>query len=221
MSVITEILGRIQSTSKIVPNVYQLAKRGTNTILIVEEKLSLIDTGYRSSSPQIIDFIHHLGRSPKELTLIIITHNHIDHVGGLDKLKQLTPAKVAVHKADIGKRGNRPSAKPEDVDIVLEGGEILNPLGGLEIIHTPGHTPGCISLFSPGNKLLFVGDALRKRRKTVIAPSKMISADMIQAMESIKKIVQLDFNSLCFGHGLPMVDNARARVQDLINRNKD
>ncbi|MFC1992104.1 MBL fold metallo-hydrolase [Chloroflexota bacterium] len=221
MSVISEILGRIQSTSEIVPYVYQLAMRGTNTILIVEDKLTLIDTGHRGTTPQIIEFIRYLGRSPEEISLIILTHNHIDHVGGLAKLRQLTPAKVAIHKSDIGSRKSLPSAESEDVDICLEGSEVLEPLGGLEIIHTPGHTPGSISLYSPRNKLLIVGDALRKRRKTVLPPAKMISSDMTQARESIKKMAGLDFNVLCFGHGLPLVDNARARIQELIERSKD
>ena len=242
MSVISQIRRRIQSTGEIIPNVYQLTIRGANVILIVEEELTLIDTGLHGSSPQIIDFIHHLGRSPEEIGLIILTHNHIDHMGGLAELKQLTSAKVAIHKADIGERKNLPSTgsryrvpinqlsstlrsvfsvKLEDVDIQLEGGEVLNPLGGLEVIHTPGHTPGSISLFSQQNKLLIAGDTLRKRRKTLHLPPKMASSDLTQAVESVKRMVQLDFDILCLGHGLPLSDGVHAKMQDLIERNKD
>lgn len=240
MSVISKIRRLIQSTHEIIPNVYQLTNRGVNVILIVEEKLTLIDTGLRGSSPQIINFIHHLGRSPEEISLIIFTHNHVDHMGGLAELKQLTSARVAIHKADISDIENQPSrtgarrkkplsstlrsvfsVKFSDVDIQLEGGEVLEPLGGLEVIHTPGHTPGSISLFSPQNKLLIVGDALRKRRKTLNLPPKMASSDLTQAMDSIKMMAQLDFNILCLGHGLPLSDDAHAKMQDLIERNKD
>lgn len=219
MSIISEIRRLIQSTSEIIPNVHQLTIRGTNVILIVEEKLTLIDTGLRGSSPQITGFIRHLGRSLKEIGLIILTHKHMDHMGGLAELKQLTSAKVAIHKADIS--DSVFSVKSRDVDIPLAGGEVLQPLGGLEVIHTPGHTPGSISLFSQRNKLLIVGDALRKRRKTLYLPPKMVSSDLSQAVESVQRMAQLDFNILCFGHGLPLSDGAHAKVQDLIERSKD
>jgi len=219
MSIISEIRRLIQSTSKIIPNVYQLTIRGTNVILIVEEKLTLIDTGLRGSSPHITGFIRHLGRSPEEISLIILTHKHVDHMGGLAELKQLTSAKVAIHKADIS--DSVFSVKSRDVDMPLAGGEVLQPLGGLEVIHTPGHTPGSISLFSQRNKLLIVGDALRKRRKTLYLPPKMVSSDLSQAVESVQRMAQLDFNILCFGHGLPLSDGAHAKMQDLIERNKN
>ena len=242
MSVISQIRRRIQSTSEITPNAHQLTIRGANVILIVEKELTLIDTGIRGSSPHIIDFIHHLGRSPEEISLIILTHNHIDHMGGLAELKQLTSAKVAIHKADIGERKNPPpadsryrlpldqlsstlrsvfSVKFSDIDIQLEDGEVLKPLGGLEVIHTPGHTQGSISLFSRQNKLLIVGDALRKRRKTLHLPPKMASSDLTQALDSVKRIAQLDFGILCFGHGLPLSDDVHTKLQDLIEKNKD
>ncbi|MFC1954877.1 MBL fold metallo-hydrolase, partial [Chloroflexota bacterium] len=161
MSFISRINLRRQSSNKINPDVYQLANRGTNAILIVEQELTLVDTGHNGYSHQIADFIRQLGRSPEEISLIIITHNHVDHVGGLAEIRKFTSAKIAIHQNDIGERGNNPTVKAEDADIPLKGGEILNPLGGLEIIHTPGHTPGCISLFSPRNKLLIIGDAMR------------------------------------------------------------
>jgi len=212
-------------------------------MLITEEELTLIDTGLPGSSAQIIDFIHSLGRSVEEISLIIITHNHPDHKGGLAELKQLTPAKVAIHKADISDIENQPShtgarrrlpliplssalhsvfsVKFSDVDIQLGGGEVFKPLGGLEVIHTPGHTPGSISLFSPQNKLLIVGDALRKRRKALQLPPKMASTDLTQAMDSVRRMARLDFDILCLGHGLPLSNDVHAKMQDLIERNKD
>ncbi len=210
----------MQSSNEISPNVYQMANRGANVILIAEQELTIIDTGHAGSSPQIVDFIRQLGRSPEEISLIILTHNHIDHVGGLAELKQLTSARVAIHKSAIGERGNRPSVRTEDADIQLEGGEVLKPLGGLEIVHTPGHTPGCISLFSPRNKLLITGDAMLKGRRSLHLPVRLPNSDMAQALESIKKMARLDFDVLCFGHGLPLHNDARARIEDLIERKK-
>jgi len=78
-------------TQEIIPNVYQLSIRAVNVIVIAEERLTLVDTGLYGSSAQIVDFISHLGRSVEEIGLIIITHNHFDHIGGLAELKEPVP----------------------------------------------------------------------------------------------------------------------------------
>lgn len=228
---------------EIVPHVYQLSIGAANIILIAEEELTLIDTGLPGSSARIIDSIHRLGRSVEEISLIILTHNHFDHAGGLADLRKLTKAKVAAHKADINDtEGQLPypglirrllrippfSAlrsvfllNPSEVDIQLAGGEVLKPLGGLEVVHTPGHTPGSISLFSPQNKLLIVGDALNGRRGTLRLPPKMASTDLTQAIGSVKRIARLDVDVLCFGHGRPLTGDVHAKMQELIGKIKD
>ncbi len=226
---------------QVIPGVYQITLRCVNIILIVEEKLTLIDTGFRGSASRIADYISHLGRSVGEVGLIIITHNHLDHVGGLPVLRKMTPeARVAVHRDDLSEDESglpypgylrrlmkvplvslfRPLvyARPGDVDLQLVGGEVLPPLGGLEVIHTPGHTPGSISLFSPERKLLIVGDMLNNRHRDIIPPSKSISSDLPQAIGSIKRLAKLDFDTLCCGHGRPIVGGASARVRYWIER---
>jgi len=233
----------LKSVLEVTPQVYQLTIGGVNIMLIAEEELTLIDTGLPGSSAQIIDSIHRLGRSVEEISLIILTHNHFDHAGGLADLRKLTKAKVAAHKADINDtEGQLPypglirrllrippfSAlrsvfllNPSEVDIQLAGGEVLKPLGGLEVVHTPGHTPGSISLFSSQNKLLIVGDALNGRRGTLRLPPKMASTDLTQAMESVKRMARLDFDVLCFGHGRPLTGDVHAKMQELIGKIKD
>jgi glyoxylase-like metal-dependent hydrolase (beta-lactamase superfamily II) len=227
---------------EVIPQVYQITSKYTNVILIAEEELTLIDTGVRGSSSNIIKFVRSLGRSVEEITLIILTHNHLDHIGGLAELKKFTTAKVAIHKDDISGGGNNSpssdfgvvrkllhvpplsSLRPfvcissNEVDIQLEGGEILSPLGGLKVIHTPGHTLGSISLFSPQRKLLIVGDTLRTWHGDIRLPPKLVSADLIQAIDSVKRIAQLDFDIICFGHGKPLIKGALAKVGDLIKR---
>jgi glyoxylase-like metal-dependent hydrolase (beta-lactamase superfamily II) len=242
------VLSRIRtisgkSTLQITPQVYQLYIRATSTILIIEEELTIIDTGLPGSSTRIINFINSLGRSIEEVSLIIITHNHIDHAGGLAELRKLTRAKVAAHKADLHDAEAQmpypkfirrllrvPSLntfhsgfllKPEDVDIHLEGGEVLKPLGGLEVIHTPGHTPGSISLFSPKNKLLIVSDALTRQNRKPGLPHKSVSSDFPQAINSIKEMANLDIDILCFGHGQPLIGDVSTKMRELIEQIKD
>ena len=108
--------------------------------------------------------------------------------------------------------------EPGDVDIQLEGGEILKPLGGLRVVPTPGHTPGSICLYAPERKLLFVGDALQRRRKKLRLPAKMVSTDLVAAIASVKKMAELDLEIICFGHGRPLFEGVHGRLTALIER---
>ena len=88
-------------TMQVIPGVYQLTFRHANVFLIVEDSLTLIDTGFPGHVKGIIDLIRVLGRSPKEIKLIVLTHNHFDHTGGLPKLRKLTEAKIVAPKIDF------------------------------------------------------------------------------------------------------------------------
>lgn len=230
----------MENSIEIIPNFHQIRIGRANTYLITEKELTLIDCGYIGSTIRIANSIRNLRRSIEEVTLIILTHNHFDHISGLAELQKITRAKVAAHKADIISINNQSSypwfmrrllhmppfsaLKPlfltdsSRVDIQLMGSEILSPLGGLKVIHTPGHTPGSISLYSFEKKLLIVGDALRKRRQNPYMQYNIVSNDIKQALNSVKQISQLDFDIICFGHGRPIAGNASAKVRDLLQK---
>jgi glyoxylase-like metal-dependent hydrolase (beta-lactamase superfamily II) len=106
----------------------------------------------------------------------------------------------------------------EDIDILLEGNEVLDVLGGLHVIPTPGHTPGSISLYAPKYKLLMVGDALNKRGNILRLPLRTVSTDVEEARLSVRKMAQMDIEVLCLGHGQPIMQNANASLQALVKR---
>ncbi len=214
-------ISKIPRSVETAPDIYQITIRGANIFVIDGEHITLVDTGRLESAPQIVEYVKQIGRKPDEISLIILTHNHTDHVGGLAGLKQATKARVAMHKKDIGERKNVPSAREEDVDILLSGGEVLDILGGLEVIHTPGHTPGSISLFSVKNKLLFVGDAVRKRRDSLDLPFETSAFNREHSVASIKRMAGLDLGILCFGHGLPVASEVKPMLKELVEREKD
>ena len=89
-------------------------------------------------------------------------------------------------------------------------------LGGVRIIHTPGHTPGSISLHIPQERLLIVGDVIANRGKLSLPP-KTFTVDMAQNIQSMKKIADLEFDIACFGHGAPLTRNARPTILSLAN----
>ncbi|HEY31569.1 MAG TPA: MBL fold metallo-hydrolase [Dehalococcoidia bacterium] len=228
-------------TREIVPGVYQLTSGGTNLFVIAEKELTLIDTGLPGSSTGISAFVRRIGRSVEEISSIIITHNHFDHIGSVPELRRFNDVKIIAHRADLAGFDTAPSypqgirrllripflhrvrrrfvLEPDDVNIQLEGGEAFELLGGLRVVPTPGHTPGSICLYAPRQKLIFVGDALQRRRKKLRLPAKMVSTDMVAAVDSVKKMAELDLEIICFGHGKPLFEDAHGRLLALIECN--
>jgi hydroxyacylglutathione hydrolase len=103
--------------------------------------------------------------------LIVATHAHIDHVGGIEKLKRATGAAVLMHAADLPLYENLAAQaawlgmeppKAVEVDQFLKEGDRLRAGGlELEVLHTPGHSPGSVSLYLPGkHSRIFSGDTL-------------------------------------------------------------
>lgn len=124
---------------------------------------AVVDPG---GDPDVI--LEEINQNSFSVKWIILTHGHSDHIGGLARIKEVTDAQIALHEADqdmltssvknlsmfMGKGFSSPPA-----DVILKGGEkiVIGDLR-LEIIHTPGHTPGSISI-KAGN-LLLTGDTL-------------------------------------------------------------
>jgi glyoxylase-like metal-dependent hydrolase (beta-lactamase superfamily II) len=210
---------------------------GANIYLLVGDSLTLVDTGYRGRQTHIINEITKLGYAPTQVTRIIITHHHSDHAGSLAVMKELTGAKVLCHPADapfiegsLPQPGpSRPdwingrlspfqglwATSPARVDELVNDGDELPLAGGIRIIHTPGHTPGSISLFLPKERLLIVGDLLSNSAGLTL-PSWAFTVDPNQGINSIKKLIDLDFDSVCFGHGMPIMGKGKKALADFI-----
>jgi len=100
---------------------------------------------------------------------------------------------------------------PAEVDRLLNDGDELPLLGGIKILHTPGHTPGSICLFIPQEKLVIVGDLLTHRFRLSMPPG-LFTVDPDQEVNSIKRLANLDFDIIAFGHGSPILHEAHQAV---------
>lgn len=185
-----------------------------------ENELTLIDAALPYSAKSIIKAAEKIGKS---ITRIIITHAHNDHIGALDTLKELLPySKVYFSSRDALLLGGNSSLLPNEKNTPIRGGlpkniktkpDVLleegDRVGSLEVIATPGHTPGSISLFDTRNKSLIAGDALVTRGKLIVSgmlnplfPFPALATwDKETALKSAKKLSNLNPSLLAVGHG--------------------
>lgn len=167
-----------------------------------KDKIYLIDTGVASSEDVIFDYVRKTGRNPDEISMIILTHSHPDHIGSAQTIKKETGCIVAAHPGekswieDVEQQfRERPipgfhSLVGGSVKInrILEEGDVLDPDDGLklEVFHTPGHSKGSVSLRLQEDGALFTGDAIP------LAGDIPIYEDALAAVKSIKKLQDLN-----------------------------
>lgn len=179
----------------------------------------LVDTGM--NTPALIAAIEK-NIDIKELELIILTHCHFDHTAAAGEIAKKSGARVAIHIEDApllkddnisaaSLFGRRPPAI--EPDMLLEDGQRIRVSEDeeLEVIHTPGHTPGCICLYEPGSKSLFSGDTVFPEGS--IGRTDFDGGDPSALTASISKLTTLDIKTLYPGHGNITSDNVNRQIE--------
>jgi glyoxylase-like metal-dependent hydrolase (beta-lactamase superfamily II) len=177
-----------------------------NTYLIAGATPTLIDPGLAPAGGGLAEDLARDGFPVERIRLVIDTHGHPDHIGANDRFAGAeTP--VAIHEADYrlledhGRRlfvemGLEPPQHP--FDLFLEEGELL--LGGepLQVLHTPGHSPGSICIYWPKYRALFSGDTLFALG---VGRVDLPGGDPAALARSIERLSKLDIEYLFPGHG--------------------
>lgn len=176
-------------------------------VLVRRGEAALVDAGNPGSMAAIESGLTAAGVGWGDVGHVILTHLHRDHVGGLPDVLEAAPAAVGyAGAADI------PSIdSPRELTPVGDGETVF----GLQIIETPGHTPGHISVLDGAGGLLVAGDALIGDGTGVAGPSPQFSADMGDANRSVIKLAGLEYETVVFGHGSPVVGAASTQVAEL------
>lgn len=204
-----------------------------NSFLVADAdgSLTLVDAGLKRAEKRVLAALAQLGKAPQDVQRILLTHAHPDHAGGLAGAKRATGAQVVAHERDAIylQRGKAPeldrsqlsarllsrlprSFAKTEVDQTVQDGELLPVGGGLRIVHTPGHSPGHVSLLHEPTGVLITGDALFNLRGLTYSPATFCT-DVRLSRETADRLADLDYTTVAFTHGAHISDGAREAVR--------
>jgi hydroxyacylglutathione hydrolase len=152
-------------------------QRVVYSYIVLGERICLVDTGPAGGEQRICDALARLGKSVKDVDLVLNTHEHPDHIGGNAFFNRSSEPRFACHEDAVRwietleiQHKERPihgfyalAGQPVHIHRHLHDGESIDLGGGtsLQVIFTPGHSPGSISLFCPQDRTLIIGDAIQ------------------------------------------------------------
>ncbi|GHO48131.1 MBL fold metallo-hydrolase [Ktedonospora formicarum] len=202
-------------------NLYQLTQLGFINCYLVREDdgFTLIDAAMSGQGPKIIEIARGLGLP---ITRLLLTHAHADHVGSLDELHEALPdAQVGIGARDARFLSGDMSMDPGEPKTKLRGGYVVTKtkptllfnegdrVGSLEVVATPGHTPGQVAYFDTRDRALIVGDAFQTMGGVAVCGTfvplfplvVMATWNKGLALASARKLLALQPSSLSVGHG--------------------
>lgn len=223
---------------QIAQDIYMLENVGSAPAFLLGTPVHfiLIDTGMPGKTKNLIAQLEEHQYALSGLRTIVLTHCHADHTGGVAELVKRSGAKVAAHQDEI------PYVKQEQllpadswvkhamlwifdrvfsthiaqVDIALHDGDTIDILGGLKVIHVPGHTPGSIALYQPEQRIMFFGDVIFNEKSGLRIAPNIFNTDATQTEEAARKLASYPIDIACFGHGEPMSENAENKIREVI-----
>ncbi|MEX0987025.1 MAG: MBL fold metallo-hydrolase [Bacteroidales bacterium] len=195
----------------------------------------LIDAGHSGTTTRFTEAIREIGKSPGDVTLIVLTHTHFDHAGGAKKIKELCGALLAVHRTEAGclskgmtpfPRGTRWKGKvirlfgklflwrmaaypPAEADLLIDDEFDLAPYGiPGKVVHTPGHTSGSLSVLLETGEAIVGDNVLGINMKEHFPP---FANDMAGVLQSWELYIRSGVQTLLPAHG------GRVKIECLVN----
>jgi len=195
-------------------------ERSVRAFLVAGRETCLIDAGVAGSAGSLLALAGNAGGDPGGISTLVLTHSHPDHMGGGLAIQRATGCIVAAHPAEVGwiedpeqQARERPVPGfstlvegPVRVDRLLGDGDRIGIGGGrhLAVIHTPGHSPGSISLFLGEEGVLFTGDAIPVKGGFPVYDDPLASLESIRKLGDLKGVRALlsSWDTLKTGEGI-------------------
>jgi glyoxylase-like metal-dependent hydrolase (beta-lactamase superfamily II) len=226
---------------ELAPNVFRIPTMGrsaVNSFAFVDGdgSVTLIDCGVTRAPAKIVAGLAAIGKTPTDVQRIVLTHVHPDHAGGAAELATTTGAPIAAHAEEVGyaevgrpprsdssflagrifNRINRDTTFPAfEVAEPLTDGAVLDVGGGLRVLHTPGHSPGHVSLLHETSGVLITGDALFNFLGMRLA-YRILCNDVRLTAQTVHTLGEVPYDVVAFTHGPEIRDRARERVRNYL-----
>jgi len=240
----------------VAPGVWRMKDIFVNIFIVRNNHSSnwiLVDTGLKTSAPKIKKMIAEVLEPGASPMAIVMTHGHFDHRGSLQHLVDEWQVPVYAHHLEIPYLSGKASYPPPDptvgggamaslafmypkkpINIVehlyeLPENGVIPGIPEWKWIHTPGHTPGHISLFRESDGVLIAGDAfvttnpesvfaVLSQKKEIHGPPKYFTPDWGAAARSVKELAALEPSVLASGHGHAMYGDAARKDLHKLSR---
>jgi len=228
---------------EIARGVYRIPTLGDfiNSYAFIDDdgQVTLVDCGLTRAPARIVRGLAVAGKHPRDVTQIILTHAHNDHAGGALEVTQAAGLDgVAAHHDDAGfirdgvmpprdssrglgrliKRAPAGTFAPVSVARELTDGDVLDVAGGIQVVHTPGHTPGHISLLHPDSGVLITGDAIFNMLSRRTWPFAAFCTSFPQTRQSAHVLGELDYRTAAFTHGPEIRNTGREAIRSFLAR---
>ena len=212
--------------------------RWSAVYLIDDVRLTLVDTGPPWTAGKVAGYVASIGRRMDEIDVILMTHGHPDHISSAPRILRRTDADIYAHVADTTHHPERgrslsymglfggtslpfPLLERAPVSHLVDDGDTLPFMGGIRVVHTPGHTPGSLSFLLEERGLLFSGDSLFSDGARLSRSMPFPGSSIVDYRRSLERLATLKFEALCGGHGQPLVGRASDKLRDLLETSPD
>jgi glyoxylase-like metal-dependent hydrolase (beta-lactamase superfamily II) len=196
-------------------------------------QVTLVDMGIKQSGPKVMAALASIGSGPSDVTRLLLTHAHPDHAGGAAHVAEQTGRDFGIHEddapyAEAGHTAERDQSflvarimtklmgsnafPPVVVGERLTDGQVLDVAGGLEVVHTPGHSPGHAAYLHRSSGVLITGDSIFNVRG-LRWPIKSFCTNFALTQKTAHRLAELDYTTAAFTHGPHLGDNPREQIR--------
>lgn len=173
-------------------------------VLVRGNQAAVVDTGVGGSADAIGQVLDQAGPGWGGVRHVVLTHKHPDHVGSIsDVLDAASSATGYIGKADL-------SEVDAPLSVLADGDDVF----GLQVLATPGHTAGHLSVYDEATGVLVAGDSLTNEGG-LAGSNPQFTEDEAAAAASVLKMAKLSPRTILVGHGDPVVDGAAAELEQL------